>query len=80
MPQELARLRSVADAQAAELAAAAAHEDEAVHFLRACLADVREQIVAVTASAAHGGDGAGPAVVQGGLDELSLPQRQRALE
>ncbi|GAQ90154.1 hypothetical protein KFL_006060070 [Klebsormidium nitens] len=78
--QDAARLRGVAEAQAAELAAAAAHEDEALHFLRACLADVREQIVAVTAPPAGGPDSTGPAVVQGGLDELAPHQRQHALE
>jgi hypothetical protein len=78
--QDVARYQGLSESQAAELAAAAAHEDEAVHFLRACLADVREQIVAVTGA---GGGGAGddsPAVQQGGLDQLALHQRQQALE
>lgn len=78
--QDVARLRGVAEAQSAELAAAAAHEDEALHFLRTCLEDVREQIVAVTAAPAGGADNAGLAVVQGGLDELAPHQRQHALE
>lgn len=65
-----------------------ASQDEAVHFLVACLQDVKRQIVTVVDGV--GGGGAGGAAASGGvgpdlvmlpgrLEELSLEQRERAL-
>lgn len=80
LEQERDKFQDDAYEKADELSRVEASQDEATKFLLNCLADVKQQIVTVVKEKTEGTGDVDVSVLPGQLDELSLKQRERALE